>query len=249
MAGSSWLGTAQMKTDRHLLLLDLDGVLVTTYSESDPAGSEILRLHADAGDRLRRLGEPYAVVTHRPRSEAGPILRALDIDSDLFLACFCANDITKSMVFSGRWWSAFRSGLIKSRVLPLIYRRLGFHPRRLALIDDRSENLADMSANGVGLTMLSPAPAVTKSHDIVGFDFSQALDVFEKWCEQDAGALRQSCRPDVVAEEHILELPQVHVHLGSWASSGVFLGQQPHNLFSRVRGVARRLRRRLRPGM
>lgn len=168
---------------RAALLLDLDGVLVHEVS-SRSSKKEVILLHDDVDQKLRRLPHEVFVLTHRSRAESHELLRALRLADGAISRCYAAEDIAYAGAAS-RPLHLLRSGLRKSLVLPAIARASGLGTNRLCLVDDRLENIEDTLRAGVGLGILAPfslAPGPT----IDSFRFSDMIQAFLMWADRDA---------------------------------------------------------------
>lgn len=167
-----------------LLLVDLDGVLVTSCKSDTRTEDVIFTLHgARTGDCLTNTGATIAVLTHRPQIQAEQILKFLGIDLTQIVRCYSAQDLWYCARKYRQISQTFLKGLRKSLILPLIKDELGYRPRDIAVIDDRPEILSEMSSKGVGLTILAPFQ-FNNTHDnnqTITFDLPEALGVFEKW--------------------------------------------------------------------
>ena len=197
-----------------LLLLDLDGVLVTDGVGDTKVGSEIIAIHPNLIEQLEALSVPIAILTHRSRGEALQIIQALDLSNHKFLGIFTANDIfIYGLRFKGVSF-LIKNGSRKSIVLSYINKRFNIPAANIAFIDDRLGNVEDLLDAGVGLGINVPAAKVIEGGKIETFELSKALDQVETWCKQDI----LSKQPDTVTC-----LPVVSLDLASDAASGIFL--------------------------
>ncbi len=140
-----------------LLLIDLDGVLVTGSNGDSRIGQEILRVHPNLAAELDAFTFPIAILTHRCRHEAHQLIAALGLETGKLAGVFSANDIVFSDLSVNGFFSLLYRGSRKSRILPSISRRLNVHAANIVFIDDKRGNVEDMAAHGVGLTVKVPS--------------------------------------------------------------------------------------------
>lgn len=202
---------------KKLLLVDLDGVLITSCRPEARTDQMLYPLHGDqTGHHLANSGEAIAVLTHRHKAEAEQILKLLGIDLTHIVRCYVAQDLWYCARKYKHISQTFLKGLRKSLILPLIRDELGYHPRDIAVIDDRLEILSEMSSKGVGLTLLAPFQ-FNNSYDndhTTTFDLSEALRVFEEWSNEKSPESRQhiSLIERVVQNHTLLQNSCVIVH-------------------------------------
>lgn len=220
---------------KKLLLVDLDGVLITSSWPENQTNQVCYPLHGDnTGQELANSGEAIAVLTHRHKAEAEQILELLGVDSTHIARCYSAQEL---------WYCAKRyspilatiiGGMKKSLILPLIKTELGYDPQDIAMIDDRPDILSDMSSHGVGLTILAPFEEYTSqvTSQTTTFNFSEALSVFKEWSNsQSTGKPQHISLKERVVTNNILRLQ----------SQTLVLHRQ--DLFSILRKISRDLRR------
>ena len=217
-------------SDRRLLLLDLDGVLVFERQGSRAGSLEILRLHQDLPLHLSRVGLPIIVLTHRSRSEALRILRSVGVEPERLLGVMAAEQLALSAVRSGEWTSIPRHGLRKRLILPHIGRAYGFQPEAIALLDDRIENLEDMLAAGLGLALHAPS-ALEESGELVSFCFEDALTSLAAWGFDGAS-------------EKLITLPPTRASIQDWQLTGMSTAREGRHAFNHARSLFRSIRQR-----
>jgi hypothetical protein len=173
-------------SDTPILLLDLDGVVVFETGPPLSDSLEILALHTLLVDHLATLGLRTFVLTHRSRAEARRILRAAQVPSESLGGVFAAEDLFKAGLRSGRWGALAKGGLRKSLILPVIERRFKVDRSRAAFIDDRVDNVEDMTAAGIGLVLHAPSAIGVDGRSIETFDFAEAADAVRRWARGEA---------------------------------------------------------------
>ncbi|WNM57986.1 hypothetical protein [Candidatus Nitrospira allomarina] len=173
-----------LRPNKKLLLVDLDGVLVTSSGTNGRIDAALSPLHGmDTGNCLIDSGAQIAILTHRHKSEAEQILKLLKIDVTKIVRCYAAQELWDCAIKYKLTTQTLLKGLRKSLILPLIKDELGYGPEDIAVIDDRMEILSDMSQKGVGLTLLAPLRRTNANGHLhlITFDLLEALQVFEKW--------------------------------------------------------------------
>lgn len=216
-----------------LLLLDLDGVLVTDGSGDTKVGSEIIAIHKHLIKQLEALSIPIAILTHRSRGEALQIIQALGLSGHRFLGVFTANDIfVYGLRFKGVSF-LIENGSRKSIVLSYIKRRFNILAANIAFIDDRLGNVEDLLNAGIGLGINVPAARVIEEGKIETFDLNKALGLVETWCEQSALSKLSNT---------VTHLPVVTLDLAADAASGIILRRQWWDLFGMGRSGLRHSR-------
>ncbi len=177
-----------------LLLVDLDGALIATQDSNNQAHQLIYSLHGEhTSHALENSNATIAILTHRHKAEAEQILNFLGINDCSIIHCYTAQDLWNCARKYKRVSQTLLKGLRKSLILPLIKEELGYHPRDIAIIDDRPEILSDMSNEGVGLTLLCPFDC-SKSDNFgytTTFDLTTTLQVFIEWSGKTTTAPRQ----------------------------------------------------------
>jgi hypothetical protein len=220
-----------MTPSQTLLLLDLDGVVVFEAGPPHLEKAEILLLHEVLSEALAGLQAPVVVVTHRSRAEAQRILEAARLDSGVISHLVAAEDIFRAGLKYHGIFRVARKGLRKSLVLPLVEERFGIARARMALIDDRLDNLEDMLSNGIGLTLLAPS-LMEKGDSLVSFDVHEAMEAFKKW----GGSERRETVVPLTARTFAVE---------AWRKTGLDTHRQGRHLFNLMRRVGRATRTRL----
>jgi len=215
-----------------LLLLDLDGVLVTDGRGDVSIGHEILRVYPEAPERLVDLQMPVGILTHRPRFEADQSLLALNIEYNQLAAFYTANDLLKSALSHGLILPLLRKGMRKSLILPLISNSLGLRAYRLALIDDNLENLKDMVEHGIGLAILAPQ-AKLSGGILRCLDLDEALKVVKLWAEGPHTFNKTSS---------IVRLGSISRPITGLHYSGVVMQRSTFDFFGHFRRISRKLR-------
>ena len=223
-----------------LLLLDLDGVLVSDGEGDTCVGKEILCIHPGLKNYLRTLDFPVAVLTHRSRKEASQIVKTLELDGVELLEVFTANDIAFRRLTPGRFLSLLRFGARKSRIIPYIQARWKVNPEDIAFVDDRKENVIDMVRVGVGLGVHVPAARFLGDQRTVStFDMEDLMAQIQDWSDskgqKGSGARMISLKP--------IQIPQQQ---GMF--SGVVMQESGLQIFKRIRGLRRLFKRFIRWG-
>lgn len=221
-----------MALDSHLLLLDLDGVVVLESGPPLCEQLEIIALHDLIADSIAKLDAPVVVLTHRSRAEARRILAAAGLQKPVLSGIMAAEDLFLSGFRHRRVGRLMRGGLRKSLILPEVERRYGVKRGQMALIDDRIDNVEDMVKAGLGLVMHAPSAIGPDEKSIVTFDFASALDVFRQWTrEGQHGA--------------VINLPPVMLAADVARRTGHSTARDSDHFFNRARRVASVFRRRL----
>ena len=216
----------------HLLLLDLDGVVVFEHGPPWLERLEILRLHDGLAERLAGLGAPVVVLTHRSRAEAARVLEAAEVGREGLAGVMAAEDLALAGVRHGALARLVAGGLKKSLILPEVEARLGVPRARMALIDDRMDNLEDLLAHGLGLALRAPS-AVGGDGGLVSFDFAEAAAEFDRWRREGGPARLHALAPVTMAPE-------------AFRRTGLCTTAQSGHAFNRMRTAARRVRHAIR---
>jgi hypothetical protein len=220
-----------MNPDQTLLLLDLDGVVVFEAEPPHLAKAEILLLHDVLSDVLSQLQAPVVVCTHRSKAEAQRILEAARLDSKVISHLVAAEDLFQAGLKYHGVWKVARKGLRKSLILPLVEERFGIPRAKMALIDDRLDNLEDLLANGIGLALHAPS-LMEKGDTLVSFDVREAVAAFKAW----GGKERRETVVELTAQTYPVE---------AWRKTGLNTRKQGRHFFNLMRRVARETRTRL----
>jgi 3-deoxy-D-manno-octulosonate 8-phosphate phosphatase KdsC-like HAD superfamily phosphatase len=213
-----------------LLLLDLDGVLVTDGDGDTSVGSEIIKIHKELVKHLNNLHLPVAILTHRSRCEALQIVDALGLSTYELHNIFTANDI---FFFGLRFKGVsflIKNGSQKSIILSYIQKRYNIEASNVAFIDDRLWNVEDLLNAGIGLGINVPAAKVIDQHKIVTFSLCAALDKVKKWCE--LGELPTDAN-------NLIRMQSVTIDLPEDAFSGVVIRRQWSDFFGFARSGLR----------
>jgi hypothetical protein len=218
-----------------LLLLDLDGVLVTDGRGDVSIGHEILRVYPEAPERLVDLQMPVGILTHRRRFEADQSLLALNIEYNQLAAFYTANDLLKSALSHGLILPLLRKGMRKSLILPLISNSLGLQAYRLALIDDNLENLKDMVEHGIGLAILAPQAKLSDGI-LQCLDLDEALKVVKLWAKSPH-AFNKTNKTSSIVRLGSISKPISDLHY-----SGVVMQRSTFDFFGHFRKISRKLR-------
>jgi hypothetical protein len=221
-----------MSEGRTLLLLDLDGVVVFEAEPPRLAAVEILLLHDLLGDLLKQASAPVVVVTHRSKAEARRILEAAGLNSGVLSGIMAAEDLFWAGLRHQGPFRLARKGLRKSLILPVVEKQFGVPRDRMALIDDRLDNLEDMLEHGLGLALLAPSLMEESGHSITSFDVNEALDAFRSW----GGNGRREIIVRLTAREFAVD---------PWRKTGLNTQRQGRHLFNLTRRVGQAARRRL----
>ncbi len=224
-----------LKPKKKLLLIDLDGVLVTSSGPNAPIDAGLSPLHGmDTGDCLINSGATIAVLTHRHKTEAEQILKLLKIDLTNIVRCFAAQELWYSAIKYKHTSQTLLKGLRKSLILPLIKDDLGYDPEDIAVIDDRMEILSEMSNKGVGLTLFAPLRTTNSNGQVhlMTFDLLEALRIFENWSQDMSSKTTQhiNLKERVVLNNTLLSHSTV-ITLNRW------------DYFALIRKISRTLRR------
>ncbi len=222
-----------------LLLIDLDGVLVIDDKGDSRIGQEILRVHRNLAVELDAFSFPVAILTHRSRHEAYQLIAALGLEPGRLAGVFSVNDIVFCNLSVNGVFSLLYRGSRKSRILPLISRRLNVLAANIAFIDDRQENVNDMSAHGVGLAVKVPSARLQDGNNLLTFDLTETLSRIQAWL-QNSGRENGEYR-----EKQIIEVPPVLLEVSSQLYSGVKLQRQQGDFYGRIRWVLKSIRRLL----
>lgn len=211
-----------------LLLFDLDGVLVTDGKGDTRAGREIVRIHPDLDALLQPFDFPVGVLSHRSRREVLQILDVLQLGSLDPAFIFSANDIAFSSPTPRRIVSLVRHGVRKSRILAHLSSRFGIESHNVAFVDDREENVADMSMAGVGLAVHVPAARLENGR-VLTYAPEELVKAIGAWIDTSPRTKRR-----VALGRHELPVnPQMF--------SGVRMEDRNGELFARIRRLRRRL--------
>ncbi|MCE0523806.1 MAG: HAD family hydrolase [Methylacidiphilales bacterium] len=220
-----------MNPHQTLLLLDLDGVVVFEAEPPHFESAEILLLHDLLADVLRQTHAPVVVVTHRSKAEARRILEAARLDSSVLSGIVAAEDLLRAGLKHHGILRVARKGLRKSLILPVVEQRFGIARARMALIDDRLDNLEDMLAHGIGLALLAPS-LMENGGSLVSFDVNEAVEAFKNW---DGSERRET----------VVRLTARTVALDPWRKTGLNTRRQGRHFFNLMRRMGRATRTRL----
>jgi 3-deoxy-D-manno-octulosonate 8-phosphate phosphatase KdsC-like HAD superfamily phosphatase len=217
-----------------LLLLDLDGVLVTDGDGDTSVGSEIIKIHKELVTQLNNLSLPVAILTHRSRCEAMQIIDALGLSTHQLYNIFTANDIFFfGLRFKGVSFLV-KNGSKKSIILSYIQKRYNIQAKNIAFIDDRLWNVEDLMNAGIGLGINVPAAKVINQHKIVTFSLCAALDKVKRWYE--LGELSTN-------SNQIIRMQSVTIDLPEDAFSGILIRRQWSDFFGLTRSALRYTRK------
>lgn len=207
-----------MKTDNHLLLLDLDGVLVVENTNT--------AIHQGLNKLLCSTQIPYAVLSHRNTKEALQVVKHLNLQTDFFRGCFGAEQILKSAIRHGKIFTLLREGTKKSLILPFLNEKFHIPVNNMIFIDDRASNGKDMKSNGVGLVMVAPSDRTSLNGTTTSFDFEIVFHIINKWILQGE-------------ERRLVTLPAKQVKLSSEHHVALI---KESRTFSMVRNIVRDIR-------
>jgi hypothetical protein len=214
-----------------LLLLDLDGVVVFEHGPPWVERLEIMRLHESLTQFLLAMPLPPVVVTHRSRAEASRILLAAGVQNGTLRHVMAAEDLALAAFRHRSIFRLMTRGLRKSLIIPELELRYGIERQRMALIDDRQDNLDDMLEQGLGLVIHAPS-AVTDQGDIITFSTSEVTDILSRW---QAG----------VPMPKVITLTERRLSLEDCGRTGLCTTAAGAHMFNRLRSVAQRARRAL----
>lgn len=220
-------------SERRLLLLDLDGVVVFESGPPMLPAREILRLHGGLEAALRALDAPVVVLTHRSRREAMHILDAAGLPPAVLAGVLAAEDLFRAGLRHGGPIGLLRWGLRKSWVLPLVEERFGVPPWRTAFVDDRLDNLEDLLGHGLGLALHAPSAIAAGDAGLVSFEVDEAVRHFAAW--------RDGTLPG-----GLVSLAPAEALIGPWQRTGLHTRRQGLHVFNVARRVGRMARNGLR---
>ena len=222
-----------MQVSKKLLLIDLDGVLVTDGDGDTKIGSEILIVHQELSKKLKNLNLPVAVVTHRTRREADQILTALNISKEFLVGVFSANDIVFSALANGRLRTLLRQGSLKSLVLSRINEKLDIQTSSMAFIDDRMANIEDMYSCGVGMTIHVPKARLLESNLMETFNIDEAIASLQEW----------SIENDTISSvQRSIHLKPVIKKIDNSYRSGIIMKRHKLDFYGMTRSIIHRTR-------
>lgn len=216
--------------NKKLLLIDLDGVLVTDGCGDTRIGTEIITVHTRLAKQLEALNLPVAILTHRSRCEALQIIDALRLKSHKFLGIFTAKEILiYGLRFKGLSY-LLRNGSRKSIILPYIEKRFNIPASSVAFIDDRMGNVEDLVNAGIGLGINVPAARVIEGARVETFDMNNAFEKVKTWSKQENLSYSSNT---------LIRLLPVTIDLSVDAASGIIMKRQWSDLFGRCRAGLR----------
>jgi FMN phosphatase YigB (HAD superfamily) len=221
-------------TNKALLLVDLDGVVVFECGAPFADRLEIFRLHKNLPELLGQVDAPVVILTHRSRAEARRILHAAGVATDLVAGIVAAEDLFLAGLRGGLGRMA-KHGLRKSLILPAVEAKFDVDRRRVAFIDDRATNLDDLLECGLGLAMLAPSRIGADRKTLHSFDFSEALDAFRQW--------RASGSP-----RSLVKLSDRQAELENWQRTGLCTTREGRHAFNVARRVGSIIRRSIHGG-
>lgn len=216
------LDTTSVCKDK-LLLLDLDGVLVTEGSGDTKIGSEIIAIHERLSEQLANIKMPVAVLTHRSRGEALQIINALGLCNFNFAAIFTANDIFISGLRYKGLSFLLKNGSRKSIILSQIEKSFNIPAVNVALIDDRLCNVEDLLEAGAGLGLNAPSAKLIEGTQLQAFDLAAAFEKVRHWCQQESDS------------HSIIHLQAVTSELHSAANTGIIMKRQWNDFYGLTR--------------
>lgn len=220
-------------TCKSLLLIDLDGVLVTDGTGDTRIDREILKIHQDLGKEIDGFGHPVAVLTHRSRHEALQVTAVLGLDTKELAGVFSANEIVFSDLSIKGLVSLLRRGSRKSRILPYITRHLNISPENIVFIDDRRKNVDDMASQGVGLAIKVPSARLQDDNRLLTFDLSGTLERIRLWFKEENKERGKAL---------VIEVDPVVLETTSHLSSGIKLRRLQGDIYGRIRGTLKSIR-------
>ncbi len=165
-----------------MLLLDLDCVTIYGGDPRDGIGKEIYLLHPELSTALNRLDWPVVLLTHRSRRDADLIRSYLEEHHCQFVDCVSSRELFRSALLSFNFVKLFTKGLTKSFALSLLEKKYEITRDRMILIDDRLENLKELTNNGMKYAVLAPFELLSESQnvqEIHSFDFLQIIEWIE----------------------------------------------------------------------
>ncbi len=229
----------EYRPTKKLLLIDLDGVLVTDGDGDTKIGREILIVHPGLSEKLKYLNLPVAVVTHRTRREADQILTALNISKDSLEGVYSANDIVLSALAKGRLSRLLRHGALKSLILSRINEKLNIPALSVAFIDDRIENIEDMRSCGVGMTIHVPKARLLESDTMETFNIDEAIASLQEWSNENE-------YDGISPVQRSINLEPVIKKIDNSCRSGVIMKRHKSDFYGMTRNFIHRTRLRFR---
>jgi hypothetical protein len=168
-----------MNTNKTLLFVDLDEVLITRLSISSHEET-IVMIQPVAQKKLNDLLGQFLFLTHRTRKEALQIVNKIFGFQRLADDVIAAEDIIRAAILTGQIFSLLRYGIQKRLILRAAERKYGIEPRRLAILDDSPANVDGILAGGGGLGLLAPKPQITDG-EVATFNFDTVLAKYESF--------------------------------------------------------------------
>jgi hypothetical protein len=217
-------------TERPLLLVDLDGVLVLERCMAGGRPGEILVLHQGLGPMFEAVRQEAMVVTHRSRREARQLVHASGLEPGHFIRIFAAEDLLIAACGGLAVRRLLSNGLEKAFALGRAEKLTGMPREAMAVIDDRQGNLDVLLEAGVGLALKAPAALSADGRSIVSFDMADVLDRLPSW-HANRKAVRQ------------IDLAPVGHEIYEWQRSGLSTQLLRKGAFNRSRRVAAALRK------
>ncbi len=206
-----------------ILLIDLDGVLVTEGSGDTKIGFEIIAIHEQLTEQLASIKMPIALLTHRSRGEALQIISALGLSNFNFAAIFTANDLfINGLRYKGLSF-LLRNGSRKSIILSQIENMFNIPAVNVALIDDRLCNIEDLLEAGAGLGLCAPAAKLSEGRQLQAFDLGAAFEKVHHWCQQGSHS------------DSIIHLEPVTSKLHSAANTGIIMKRDWNDFYGLTR--------------
>lgn len=167
-----------VNSNRRLLLVDLDGVLVCTQ-ETTEKSETVVEIHPNTPRIFERNAARMGILTHRARPEAEQIISELGINPDSLNCFFSAHDLWRCAIRDGNTLRLLRHGTRKSFILSHLELRHDIRREHVAILDDMPAIAREMLNAGAGLAMVAPPTARTSSP---GFSLEAAVSIFDAWC-------------------------------------------------------------------
>ncbi len=139
-----------------LLLLDLDCVTIYGGNPRDGLDKEIRLLHPDLAEEFSSLDKPVVLLTHRSHKDASYIREKLEQRGVKISDLVSARELFLSALRQFQFKNLLVRGLSKSYALDWLERKYNLDRRQMVLIDDRRENLLELTRSGMKSALLAP---------------------------------------------------------------------------------------------
>lgn len=140
---------------------------------------EVLRLlHPELPALLVEKDLEIILFTHRAYADAKQIQSALLNIGVPILHCISAREMLSSALKQARFSELLSGGLSKKFGVAPVLKQFDIALSELILIDDRSEILKEVLAEGIGLGL--HAPFEVQNETLISFDFASTIELIEK---------------------------------------------------------------------